>query len=436
MPGVLAERGRVTVDPTPVPRGLDGTEREPVSFAAPIHKGSSFGALRHRRFAIFWVAASISNGANWMQIVAVPAVIFSITRSATWLGAISFATLVPAVILTPFAGVLADRYSRRGILIITQTAQMVVAFAMWGLWLSGHLRPWPVFALSLLGGVATGVQTAVWQSFVPLLVPREEMLNAVRLNSLQFTLARAIGPGFAGIVLTTWGPGAAIFLNAATYALVIAALVFVRVRESYTSKSGEPVREQLRGGASLVWQTPKLRLAVTIAFLSAIFGQSIQHQAAAVSQKVFGHDPKDSATLLTALGLGALAAAVVLAVSGERVPRRVHVRVALGAYTMGVVLVTLSTTFAVGIAGYAVSGFAHLTMATALNTAIQGTVSDEFRGRVTSAYVLGILAGIPLGSLLLGVVADTVGMRPALVIGAMVFATYATWTSRRLTLLD
>jgi MFS family permease len=375
---------------------------------------SSFSALRHRRFAIFWVAACISNGASWMQTIAVPAVIFKITNSATWVGAITMAALVPAVVLTPFAGVLADRRSRRAILMVTQSLQMVAAFAMWGLWLSGHLTPWPVLALSLLNGLGTGVQTAVWQSFVPLLVPRDEMLHAVRLNSMQFTMARAIGPAMAGLVLTRWGVGMAIFVNAATYLLVVAALVVVRVRPLDAKPVAGGVLRQIADGFALVRRTRSYLMAVLLAFLTSIVGQSLQQQGAAVASGVFGREPTDSGTLLASLGVGAIVASVVVAFVGARVPRRTQAIASLSGYVVSIAVLVATRSFVVGMLGFAICGMAHITMATVLNATIQETVPDELRGRVISVYVLGVLAGIPIGSLVLGLASDRLGMRTAL----------------------
>jgi MFS family permease len=375
---------------------------------------SSFAALRHRRFAIFWVAACVSNGASWMQTIAVPAVIFKITHSATWVGAITAATLVPAVFLTPFAGVLADRRSRRAILMVTQSSQMLIAFAMWGLWLIGHLEPWPVLVLSLINGLGTGVQTAVWQSFVPLLVPRDEMLHAVRLNSMQFTMARAIGPAMAGLVLKRWGVGMAIFLNAATYLFVVSALVFVRVRPLDSKPVGGGVLRQIADGFSLVRRTRVYTMAILLAFLTSIVGQSIQQQGAAIASGVFRRDPTDSGTLLASLGVGAIVASIVVAFVGSRMPRRTQAIAALTGYVVSIAVLVATRSFQVGMLAFAICGMAHITMATVLNATIQERVADDMRGRVISVYVLGVLAGIPLGSLVLGLGSDRFGMRSAL----------------------
>ncbi len=214
---------------------------------------SSLSIFRHRDFTVFFTAAAVSNGANWMQLVAVPALLFDLTNSGAWLGFATFSSLIPAVLLTPYAGVLTDRVSRQAIVLVTQTAQMVIAFGLWGLYTTGHITPWWIIGLGILNGCATGFQTSAWQTFVPLLVPEDEMLHAVKLNSVQFTMARAIGPAAAGWVVAAWGVGTAIFVNAATYLLVIIALLVVHARPAMSSSRSEKVWAQLKQGARYVW---------------------------------------------------------------------------------------------------------------------------------------------------------------------------------------
>ena len=253
-----------------------------------------------------------------MQLVAVPALLYDMTGSSTWLGVSSMAGLLPAVFLTPYAGVLADRMSRRSILMVTQTVQMLCAFGLWGFYLADAVRPGLIVAIGLIGGIATGFQTAAWQSFVPLLVPPEELLDAVKLNSVQFTLARAIGPGLAGAVVTTLGTGAAILINAITYLLVIGALFVSNPRQSIVSSKDDKVSDVLRDGGRFVWRSRPLRLAVILAFLTSLCGQALQHVAPAIADRIFDRPSTDNAGLLVALGLGALVSSVMSVVIGDK----------------------------------------------------------------------------------------------------------------------
>lgn len=381
----------------------------------------SFRVLRHRQFSAFFAAASISNGAGWMQLVAVPALLFELTGQATWLGYSSMAGLMPAVLITPYAGVLADRVSRRAILIVTQTTQMLSTSAMWVLYASGRITPWRIIGLLLVGGVATGFQTSAWQSFVPALVPAAEMLDAVKLNSIQYTLARAIGPATAGMVVHQWGVGAAILVNAATYPLVIAVLIGCRPRRQTGAGARQPVGVALLGGARYVWSRPPLRLAVGIALVSAMCAQSMQHVAPAVSRRMLGRTSRDNAGLLTALGVGALIASAASALAGDRLRRSLQLRFGLSMYAVALVIASMTSSYRIGQLAYLVSGIGHLTTAVALNTLMQGAVPDEMRGRALSFHLLGIIAGIPLGTFALGRLGDAFGMRTAVAIDAALF---------------
>lgn len=382
---------------------------------------SSLRALRHRDFALFWTAAAISNGGGWMQLVAVPALLYDLTGSSTWLGVSSMAGLLPAVFLTPHAGVLADRVSRRRILIITQTVQMLCAFGLWTLYATDHIGPGSIVTIGLVGGIATGFQTSAWQSFVPLLVPADELLDAVKLNSVQFTLARALGPALAGAVVGTLGTGAAIMINAITYTLVIAALVISRPRQTLAASSTGRVGEVLREGGRFVWRNRPLRLAVFLAFITSMCGQSLQHVAPAIAAKIFGRPSTDNAGLLVALGLGALVSSVASVAIGDRLARSKRVLVALTLFACSTALIPLSSNYTLGLVAYFIGGLAHLQSAVALNTLIQGTVPDHLRGRTMSFYVLGILAGIPVGAFVLGRLGDVLSMRTAVWLDAAVF---------------
>jgi len=386
---------------------------------------SALGALRHRDFAYFFTAAAISNAGSWMQLVAVPALLYDLTNSSTWLGVSSMASLIPAVFLTPYAGVLADRVSRRRILLITQMVQMTTAFVLWTLYLTDSIRPGLIVSLGLFGGISTGFQTAAWQSFVPTLVPPERMLDAVKLNSVQFTLARAIGPGLAGLVVSTLGTGAAIFINAITYLLVIVALFVSRPRQTIDHTSGRKVSETLREGGRYVWRNRPLRIAVILAFITSMCGQSLQHVAPAIANRIFDRPSTDNAGLLVALGLGALTSSVFSVAIGDRLTRSSRVLVALTLFAGSTALIPLTSSYWVGLVAYFIGGLAHLQSAVALNTLIQGTVPDNMRGRTMSFYVLGILAGIPLGAFALGRLGDVFTMRVAVLVDAVVFVLVA-----------
>jgi hypothetical protein len=216
--------------------GGAGTGGAPAAGAVPAQGlRHAVRAFRHRDFAIFWTGALASNTGSWVQNLAVPYVLYQLTESAFWVGLATFTQFIPAMVLGPLAGSIADRYDRRKVLFVTQSLLALAAIALWGAWVGGVRDAWAILALVALSGVFAGINIPSWQSFVNDLVPRDDLLSAVTLNSLQFNAARAIGPGIAGILLATLGPGWAFFLNATSFVFVLGALALVRTRQEARS---------------------------------------------------------------------------------------------------------------------------------------------------------------------------------------------------------
>lgn len=378
----------------------------------------SFGVLRHRDYGLFFWAALVSNSGTWMQTVAVPFVLFELTHSTTWLGIGAFMAFFPALIVGPLAGSLADRFSRKTILIVTQCALMVGAFGLWGAWIAGIATPGVIVALLFASGVASGINIAAWQAFVPQLVPPAELLDAVRLNSMQFVGARAFGPALAGLVLDAWGPGACFFLNAVTYVLVVGALVAIRPRVVARDKDAGAVLQHFREAWRYVRARQALLLPVVTITVVSFFGSSVVQLAPAFA-KLF-HVGKDAYGLLVAaFGVGALLGSVVVGLYGNRIRRSALTFVAVLGLVAGQALLAEAPTYLLGLLGMLSMGVAYVLLATAMNTTVQSAVDETHRGRTISIYLMGLLAGVPLGALLQGELASVVGLR-ATVLGAAV----------------
>lgn len=354
-------------------------------------------------------------------MIAVPAILFDLTQRATWLGFSSLVGSVPAVLLTPYAGVVADRISRKRILIVTQSVQMCASFTLFLLYTTDQLTPWRIVGVGFANGIATGFGASTWQAFVPSLVPEADMLDAVRLNSVQFTVARAIGPGFAGLVIGAFGSGAAILLNSSTFLLVILVLLTVNSRPTSVASRELSPRQAFVNGARYVWTHVPLRTAVLLAFASSALGQSLQFIAAAVSARIFDRPSTDSAGLMTSLGVGAILASLYATRTAGRWRRSQTAATAMIFYALSPALISLSGAYWVGLIGYFVGGLAHLTMALSLNTLIQGLVPDRVRGRAMSFYLLGVMGGIPTGSFIMGFLGDVFSLRAVIAVDALVF---------------
>jgi MFS family permease len=392
--------------------------------SAPRH---SFRALAHRDFALFFGAALASNTGTWMQGIAAPYLLYQLTHSTAWLGIGAFMAFFPGLCMSPLAGSLADRYPRKTILLWTQTAMMAVAFALWGVVAADVASPGVIVTLLGLGGVASGLNITAWQSFVPQLVPREDLLAAVRLNSMQFVSARAFGPALAGVVLQLYGAGTAFFLNGISFLLVLGALVLIHPSPVELEASSERVLAHFRGALAYVRARAGLLLPVLMIAVVSLFGSSVAQLAPAFAEDVFDVGKSGYGLLVAAFGVGAIGGSLIVALWAERYRRS---RVAIGGlfvFAAGELLFALAPVYAVGIAGMATMGGAYISIATSLNTSVQARVDEAYRGRALSIYLMGLLAGVPLGALLQGTLADVIGLRATVVLatGALVTCTVA-----------
>ena len=385
---------------------------------------SALSSLRHRDFAIFWTAALVSNSGTWMQTITVPYVLFQLTHSNTWVGAGAVFSFVPGLLVSPLAGTLADRFDRKRIIFCTQTVSMVIAVLLWWLWIAGATTPWRLAALLVLSGIASGLNIAAWQSFFPLLVSTEDLMSAVRLNSMQFTGARAFGPAAAGLVLRVWGPGGAFLGNAVSFLLVLLALAVIHPRRQAIIEERRPFVEEFRLGLQYLRErTAMVQAVVTMVFM-ALLGSSVVQLAVGFTQEEF--DRKESAYgfLIAAFGAGAIVGSVALLTVADRVRRSRATLTGIALEIFGVLLLSAAPTYGYGVIAIAVMGAAWVTCGVSLNTTIQSKVADEFRGRVMALYLMGLQAGTPLGALVLGRLGDRYGLRPVVRGSGLLLAVY------------
>src|SRR5437868_6770754 len=237
-------------------------------------------AFRHRDFSLFWTGAMISNIGTWMQNITVPyARLYVMHTSAVWVGIATLSQFLPAVILGPVAGWMADRYDRRRLLLVSQVMQLLLALALWAAWVAGLRSPAGFVGLVALNGVVFGMTMASWQAYVTELVPREDLLNAITLNSAQFNGSRAFGPALAGLVLARWGPGAAFLANALSFVAVIVALAMIHTSSAERLGRGESVMRQFAVGARYARRHTGIMVAIAVITLVGLFGMPVGQMA-------------------------------------------------------------------------------------------------------------------------------------------------------------
>ena len=366
-------------------------------------------AFRYRNFAIFWTGALLSNTGTWIQGVTVPYVLYQLTGSAAWVGLGAFAQFLPFMVMGPLAGSLADRFSRRQVLVVTQAAAAVVALALWLLWEADLATPGVIVAMVALGGVAAGLNVPAWQAFVTELVPRDALLNAITLNSAQFNGARALGPAVGGAVIATLGPSWAFLINALSYVAVLGALALVRVPPLERVPAAGRVLSQFAEGVRYTRAHTGIALCIVVVTVVAFLGSPVFQLAPVFAEEVFEVGPGWYGVLTGALGTGAVLGAPVVASWGTTVSRGRLAGGALLLYSASIVAFGLSPVLWVGIVALAVAGAGYLAVVSTLMTTMQLLVDEQMRGRVLAIYFMGFTGAYPLGSLIQGWVADRVG---------------------------
>jgi MFS family permease len=404
-----AETGVPPVEPAPIPaRGLRHAVR----------------AFRHRDFALFWVGAFISSVGTWMQAVTVPFILHEATGSAAWVGYGAAAQFLPAMVVGPAGGAAADRYSRRRILLLSQSAAGVFALALWASVRTGRIHPLVIIGLVVGSGFASGYGIPAWQAFVPELVPREALLNAVALNSAQFNASRAVGFMIGGLTLSRFGPGAAFLANGLSYLAVIAAVVAVRAGRPGHPAGARPAGS-FREGLAYVWARPGLRLVIVTVIVVAFLGNPVIQLAPVFARDVYHVGEGAYGLLASALGIGATLGSVILGAYGDQIRRSRLVVVATAAYGGAVIGLGLSPSYAGGVVAMFAVGMGFLVIVSALNTTLQLSVDDRFRGRALALYIMAFTGSYPIGSLLQGALADAVGVRPVVAGAGFAIVAYA-----------
>lgn len=429
MPGEAPISAELNV-PTHYPPGVGkgtATSDDPGTPPKPRLRDAA-AALRHRDFALFWWGAVLSNTGSWVQRTAVPFVLFEITGSATWVGFAAFLGLAPAVLMGPIAGAIADRYPRRLVLLITQSAMGLVALGLWAVFAAGADSPWVIVAFAGANGLIAGLNIASWQAFVSELVPRDMLLNAVTLNSAQFNASSALGPAVAGVVLAAWGPATAFLVNAVSYVFVVGALLLVRTaRKQAAAAPGARVLAAFAETVRYVRARPGMAVCVQVVVLLGLLGSPVFQLVKVFTDEVFEVGPVAFGFMGASLGIGSVVGTPFVAGPGTALPRGRLTFVGVVVYGGSLTAFALAPGYAMGLAALFVAGAAYLPVASALNTTLQLQVHEAVRGKVLALYIMAFTASIPIGSLVQGWLADVVGPRLTVAVAGSVFALSAVW---------
>ena len=376
----------------------------------PVAAPHALAPLREWSFTSCWLAGTLAHSAQWMQSIAVPFIVYQQTESATWLGAAAVAGQAPALLASPLGGVWADRYSRRAILLTTLTIKMAVAVGLFALYQADTLTPLRMIGLLVVGGFAATVNITCWQAFVAQLVPPHLIAQTYRLNAIQFNVSRAVGPALAGVVLAQFGAGIAFAINAAAFVPMVLAIIAVRPRPLVTPEPDSPFASFVAGARAAFAHRGFAVPIATAAFLS-VFGQGLHPLMAGLAADVFGVGEQGFGMLMSSVGIASVTTAIAIVFVGDFAPRSRQASVGLYLYALGILTVAATNDYAIGLFGFAITGIAHVLVHIHTTTALQVHLTDELRGRVTSIYLLGIIASIPLGAFVGGFLGDRIGLQ-------------------------
>jgi MFS family permease len=394
-------------------------DRSEVARGEPARPGlrQAVTAFRYRNFRLFWTGALLSSTGTWVQWVAVPFVILELTGSATWVGFTGFVQFLPAVLVGPLAGSIADRYHRRTVLLVTQILMAADALVLWLVWVAGVRNIGVIIGIVAIGGIFAGLNIPSWQAFVSELVPRDVLLNAVTLNSTQFNAARAFGPALGGLILATLGPGATFGVNALSFLAVIVALALIRVPRLERAPHQRGVLREFFDGLRYVRGRPGIAACFLIVLTLGALGGPLFQLLAVFAERVFDVGDLAYGLLGAALGIGAVLASPVIAGPGSGLPRSHLSMAATMVYGGALILFALAPWYGLAFVALLFSGGAYLAIASTLNTTIQLQVDELMRGKVLAAYVMFLTLAMPLGTLVQGMLTELVGAR-ATVAGA------------------
>lgn len=380
----------------------------------------SFRSPRHRNFQLYVGGQLVSLAGTWMQNIAQGWLVYEISGSAAMLGIVGFASAIPAFLIAPWAGVVVDRVNKRNLLVLTQVGSMLLAFALAALTFSGLVEVWHVVALAALLGAVNSFDGPARQAFVVDMVGRDDLPNAIAINSMTFNAARVIGPAFGGLLLATVGTAWCFAINGLSFLAVIASLLLMHIAVQPRKKDPSSPWQQLKTGIVYSARHPELRSLLLLALFFSTFGIAYMTVLPAFVDRILQGGPTGFGLITSAAGAGAVSGALYIAVYGDRGYRGRILFAAAMVFPLVLTLFALNSNFVVAVLLAYLLGVGFMLQFTQINTLLQMNVDDHMRGRVLSLYTLTFFGFSPFGNLLVGALSESLGLSTALIIMAVI----------------
>jgi MFS family permease len=397
--------------------------------AQTITWNQTFAALRHRNYRLWVIGQLVSLLGSWMQVTAQGFLVFELTQSAAYLGYVGFAGGAPMWLLTLYGGIVADRISRRILMIITQVSMMVLAFLLAALTFLHLVRPWHILVLAFCLGVANAFDAPARQAFVTDMVPPEDLTNAIALNAAMFHAATTTGPAAAGLIYALFGPAWCFTVNGISFLAIIAALLMMRMAPPTRAVARRPALRELQEGISHVVTDPIIRMLVIVVGMTSCFGMSLSTLIPAWAVIILKGDAVTNGYLLSGRGIGSLCGALLIASLG-RFPVKGRL-LSVGMFGFPLCLLAfafanqlvLSLLFILGV------GMGLILVLNLANAMVQTLTPESLRGRVMSVYMMTFFGLMPIGAMWIGMLAEHFGEVAAVVVNGLLalFFAAAVW---------
>ena len=387
----------------------------------------TFVSLKYPNYRLWFIGQLVSLVGTWTQTTAQGYLIYQLTKSPAFLGYASFANGLPSWFFTLYAGAIADRVPRRTVMIITQSSMLVLAFFLAVLTFTNTVQWWHILILTFLLGISNAFDAPARQAFVLEMVEREDMTNAIALNSTMFNSAVVLGPAFGGLIYAWVGPGWCFTINGISFIAVIIALLMMKLRPFVPVSSNSSTLSDVKEGLKYVLNQPALKMLISNLFITTVFGLGIVTLIPAWAVAVLGGDATTNGFLLAARGFGSLLGALMIAAMG-RIRSRGKIWT-INSVLLPIMMVVFAYMHGMipSLLAFAAMGFTFMIIVNLSNAMVQTRTTDEMRGRVMGIYTFFFFGAIPLGSLIAGWAADTIGEPRTVIVYAVILLLFAVW---------
>ena len=387
--------------------------------AASRRTSRTFAAMQHRNFRLYFGGQLISMAGTWMQTVALGWVVYQLSHSELMLGVVGFASAIPVLLVAPWAGVVVDRVPKRSLLVATQTAAMILAFILAILAFTGVIQTWHVIVLAVALGAVNAFDGPGRQAFVVEMVTRENLTNAIALNSMMMNGARVIGPAIGGLLLATVGAAWCFFINGLSFLAVIAGLLMMQLSTHRTAHHNGSPWQQLIEGLRYVRAHQEIFALLMLALIFSVFGISYSTILPAFAEEILHSDATGLGALTSAIGAGAVTGAFFVARYGNQGKRGQWLTLALLSFPFTLALFAYTSAIPIALVLAFGLGVGFMLVFTNLNTLLQTSVDDAMRGRVLALYTLTFFGFAPFGNLAIGTLSQQWGISVTLLLSAI-----------------